>query len=382
MNILIGSLTYSLPNGVTTSIDASVDGLIADGHKVFIISPKYKETKYRPEHYQIPSSSVASAFGSLVKTKQKTFGITANFHIDKIVKKFNPDIYWLHTLSYPPNFFESYMFKSEKPKVLSYHTLVEGYGEMYGGKIGADIMRYRSKSVANKMDAVIVPNKNIKRKLRQYGIKKPIHVIPTGISIIKDYFTKEELRAKIKIPLNSKILLYVGRVCKEKNIKELLRIMKEIKKKDSSVFLLIVGAGEIDRFKHIAKRMEIEDRVIFFGSFSAKEAQKIYGGSDIFVFPSKIETQALVIGEAMMAKVPVVAFQSENQSKSYPKNLFTLVENESEFLAEVLDILKNPEKKNKKIKMAKKFILENFSEKEMIQKQKELLLKICGGPTS
>jgi len=41
-----------------------------------------------------------------------------------------------------------------------------------------------------------------------------------------------------------------------------------------------------------------------------------------------------------------------------------------------LDILKNREKRDRMVKMAKKFVLENFSREAMTRKQKELFLKL------
>mgnify|MGYP000049953364 CR=1 FL=1 len=376
MRILISSLTYPLPNGVTVSIDATVDGLIAEGDKVLVISPRYGKIKHRPEHRPVPSSFAARAIGSLIGKEERTFGITAPYYIERIAKEFKPDINWLHALTWAPNAFESYMLKSEKPKLLTYHTLVEEYGRIYGGKIGANLMRSRSKSVANKMDAVITPSKIIKQKLGKYGVVKPIYVIPTGINIVKNYFTKQELCKRFGIPPNSKILLYVGRVCKEKNIEALLKIMKKIKNKDKNIFLLIVGPGDIEKFSDMAQKMNAADKIIFTGALPAEETQKIYGGSDVFVFTSKTETQGLVIGEAMMAGIPVVAFESRIQPEIYPKNMSIVVKDESEFSNAVLDILENQEKRDKMVKRAKKFVLKNFSREAMTRKQKELLLKL------
>ena len=379
MKILISSLTYPLRNGVTVSIDATVDGLIAKGDKVLVVSPKYNKTKHRPEHCPVPSSVLVKALGSLIGKEEKTFGITARYHIDKIIKKFNPDLFWMHTLSFTPNAFELCMLKSNKPKVLTYHTLVEEYGRMYAGKVGAALMRKRSKSVSNKMDVIITPSSVIKEKLRKYGVIKPIYPIPTGIDIVKKYFTKQELYKKFNIPSGAKILLYVGRICREKNLESLLKVMKRIKKEDSNIFLLIVGPGDVEKFKNITKEMNIADRVIFTGPLPAEETHKIYGGADVFTFPSKSETQGLVIGEAMMAGTPVVAFYSQIQPEIYPKNLALVANNQLEFLNAVLSILKNDEKREKMTKNAKKFVMENFSREAMTRKQRELFAKVHKG---
>lgn len=379
MKILISSLTYPLRNGVTVSIDATVDGLMAKGDKVLVVAPRYGKTKHRPEHRPVPSSIVVKALGSLIGKEEKTFGITARYYINKIIKEFNPDIFWMHTLSFVPNAFELSMLKSNKPKVLTYHTLVEEYGRMYAGEVGAALMRRRSKLVANKMDVIITPSKAIKEKLRKYGVVKPIYPIPTGINIIEKYFTKEELYKKFNIPLGSKILLYVGRICREKNMESLLKVMKKIKKENSNIFLLIVGPGDIEKFSNMAKKMDIADRVIFTGALPAEEAQKIYGGSDVFTFPSTSETQGLVIGEAMMARTPVVAFESQIQPEIYPRNLALVVKNQLEFSNAVLNILKNHEKREKMTKNAKKFVLDNFSREAMTRKQRELFAKVHKG---
>ncbi len=376
MKILIGSLTYSLPNGVTSAIDSSVDGLTKNGHDILIITPRYKKTGYRAEHYQVPSSLLAQAGGFLLGKKERTFGPTAGLHIKRIVNKFAPDIYWLHTVFWTSDAFEKCMFKSNKPKVLHYHTLVEEYGRIYGGKFGANLMRKRSKEVANKVDAIIVPNKIIEEKLRRYGVIKPIHIIPTGIDNNQDYWSKERLRERFDLPANSKILLYVGRVCKEKNIEALLKMTKEVTEKRNDVFLLIVGPGEISSFKKSARNMGLTNRVIFAGPFSKQETQKIYGGCDAFVFASKTETQGLVIGEAMMAEIPVVALDSQIRPDVYPEDVSVVVKDGAGFPAAVLNILDDNKERGEITKRAKEFVLKNFSQKAMNQKQKEVFLKL------
>lgn len=372
MKILISSLTYSLPNGVTVSIDSSIDGLIKKNHQVIVISPKYKKTNHRPEHYQVSPSLAVKTIGSLIGKDERTFGLTAFYEIDKIARKFKPDVYWLHTVSWAANAFEKYMLKSDKIKILHYHTLVEEYGRLYGKKLGADLMRRRSKIISNKVDAVITPSSVIKEKLNQYGVKKPIHVIPTGIAQTKNYFSKEQLCQKFNLDLNSKILLYVGRVCKEKNIESLFKLIKEIKKKQDNIFLVIVGPGEINKFKETAQTMKVLDRVVFAGSFPLEETRRMYQASDAFVFASKTETQGIVIGEAMMAETPVVALDSSIQPEIYPEQTAVVVRDEVNFPEAVLNILKDSSEKDKMVERAKEFVMNNFSQEATTEKQIKL----------
>jgi len=376
MKILICSLTYPLLNGVTVSIDATVDGLVAKGDEVIVVAPRYEKGKHRPEHYPVPSSYMTKTLGSLIGKDERTFGATAFFHIQKIIKKFNPDVCWLHTLTWAPNAFELNMLKSKASKVLTYHTLVEAYGRIYRGEIGANLMKRRSRSVCNKMDVVITPSKIIEKKLRSYNVTKPIYAIPTGIEEIGKYFTKKELHKEFNIPLGSKILISVGRVCKEKNIDALLKIMKKVKDKSKDLYLLLIGPGEVDQFKSLAEKLKISDRVIFAGPISKEKVEKSYGGADAFVFASKTDTQGLVIGEAMMAEIPVIALESQIIPDVYPRKTLASVKNQSDFLDAVFDILKNTKRREKLVKNAKKFILENFSREAMTRNQRELFSKI------
>ncbi len=377
MKILICSLTYPLLNGVTVSIDASVDGLLKKGDEVLVVSPRYKKKKHRPEHRPVPSSYLSKTLGSLIGKDERTFGITAYFHIKKIINDFDPDIFWLHTLSWASNAFEKNMLQSKKPKVLTYHTLVEEYGRIYGGEIGANLMKRRSKYLANKMDAVITPSRIIEKKLISYGVTKPIYPIPTGIERVKKYFSKKQLCEEFNIPSNAKVLLCVGRICKEKNIDNLLRIMKKINEKDENIFLLLIGPGDAGEFKKMARDLGISKRVIFTGPLPKEKMQKSYGGADIFVFASKTETQGLVVGEAMMAKTPVVALKSQIIPDVYPEKTLFVNNNQSSFVKSVFDVLENKKKREKVVKEAKKFIEDNFSMEAMTKNQRELFSSLC-----
>ncbi len=380
MRIMVSSLTYPLPNGVTASLNTAVDGLLNRGHDVMIVAPKYKMGKVRPEHRIIASSSLAHRVAvNLFGKEERLFRINSKRKIARLAKEFEPDIYWLHTVTWGPNAFEIQMLKSSKKKVLFYHTLVEEYGRLYGGEMGAFIMRKRTKVLCNKVDAIMTPSGMMKKKLIGYGVKTPIHIIPTGIDAPKKSFTKKELRKKFNIPKNKKILLYLGRMSKEKNIGALLNMMVELKKKKYKAILLFVGPGDIENTLKSARKMGIKDSVICTGPLEREEAQRIYGACDIFTFSSQTETQGLVVGEAMLAGVPVVALSSPIQKEVYPKGKAVIINNENEFPEAVIKLLENKEKRKKMAKEAKRFVLNNFSKKLMTEKQikvfKEVLNK-------
>ncbi len=376
MKILVCSLTYPLPNGVTISMNTAVDGFINQGHEVKIVAPKYKIGKIRDEHYPINSSMITRGFGVLLGKEERTFGINARSKIKKIADDFNPDAYWLHTLTWGKNAFEAHMLSSKKPKILFYHTLVEEYGRIYAGKIGAYTMKERSKRVCNSVDAVMTPSKAMKDKLIEYGVNKPIHIIPTGIDPCINPFTKKELQNKFNINPDSKILLYVGRVSKEKNLDVLLKAMQQLKQKNFKAVLLIVGPGDIKETQKQVSKMNISDRVILTGPIKKQDTVRIYGGSDAFVFSSKSETQGLVIGEAMLANIPVIALDSPIRKEVYPEKVAVVIKNDNVFADKIIETLQDKKKIKEMTSRAKIFVKNNFSKKTMINKQVSVFEKL------
>ena len=74
------------------------------------------------------------------------------------------------------------------PIVHTYHTMLEDYTHyILGGKVTKIItpekVRWYSKVFCNSPTGLIVPTEKVKNALREYGVTKPIYVIPTGIDV-------------------------------------------------------------------------------------------------------------------------------------------------------------------------------------------------------
>lgn len=99
---------------------------------------------------------------------------------------------------------------------------------------------------------------------------------------------------KNKVP----ILLYVGRVSKEKNVEEFCKIHPLV-----DVVKIVVGDGPIK--KKLKKKYP---DVHFVGYKFGKELAEYYQNADVLVFPSKNDTFGIVILEAMACGTPVAAY--------------------------------------------------------------------------
>jgi len=117
-----------------------------------------------------------------------------------------------------------------------------------------------------------------------------------------------DVRDKYGIPPETKLLLFVGRLAKEKNVSFLLRVLRELLNKNYDVQLMFVGDGpERSQLEEEARGLEIEDRVIFAGALPREQLVDYYQQADLFVFASVTETQGLVVLESLAAGTPVVA---------------------------------------------------------------------------
>ena len=173
--------------------------------------------------------------------------------------------------------------------------------------------------ICNTVDNVIVPTVKVENKLSDYGFEKNINVIPTGVNL-KPFdhtqFKKDEineLKTSIGLSSNDKIILYVGRLAKEKSIDVVIKALPETLKRTPNAKVLIVGDGpERENLRHLSEQLNLSDKVIFTGKVPWGNIGLYYQLADVFVSASLSETQGLTYIEAMAAKKPVVAKYDTN----------------------------------------------------------------------
>lgn len=149
-----------------------------------------------------------------------------------------------------------------------------------------------------------------KAGIRLYGKKayeKRGNLILNGIDTSLFAFSRnkrEEIRAKYNLT-NNFVLGHTGRLNEVKNQAFILNLMPEILKIKNNAMLLLVGDGD-DRemLESIAKRLEIQDKVIFTGNTS--NVQDYLSAMDVFVFPSLYEGLPLSILEVQANGLPCV----------------------------------------------------------------------------
>lgn len=125
---------------------------------------------------------------------------------------------------------------------------------------------------------------------------------------------KENLRKKYNLNSNDIVILYTGRIMKEKGVKELIYSFIEIKKKYNNLKLLLVGSSFFKNSKASPYQKELAELskkyrndIIFTGYIEHDMIWKIYKMCDIQIVPSIWgEPLATTVIEGMAAKIPLI----------------------------------------------------------------------------
>ena len=133
--------------------------------------------------------------------------------------------------------------------------------------------------------------------------KKKIHVITNGVNIASvDSFIAHNKKEKKK---HAKVaLVNVGKLRKQKNQEQLLRIMKKL---PDNYHLTIIGAGSEENYLlKIITDLDIKDKVTMTGLIPREEVYRYLINSDIFINPALWEGMPIGVLEAMSCRLPVL----------------------------------------------------------------------------
>jgi glycosyltransferase involved in cell wall biosynthesis len=134
------------------------------------------------------------------------------------------------------------------------------------------------------------------------------HVIPMGVNVA--FFSGgDRVRLRRELPQNDLLVLFVGRLVKEKGCYDLLQayalLPPEMRSKTT---LWIIGDGdESPRLQECAARMGAGAKIRFWGTISHSQLPDFYAAADLLAVPSLREGQGVIVLEGFAAKACVLA---------------------------------------------------------------------------
>lgn len=159
----------------------------------------------------------------------------------------------------------------------------------------------------DQFDTIIAVSPKIGRDLRAIT-EQPVKVIPTGVDALPFVPGQDAaFRASHGLADDDEIILYVGRLAKEKNLDVILEAFELVAAARPKATLMFVGGFAYkDELESAAARHPYGARIIFTGKIPREKLAAAYEAADVFIFPSLTDTQALVLNEAAHHGLPIV----------------------------------------------------------------------------
>jgi alpha-1,6-mannosyltransferase len=177
-------------------------------------------------------------------------------------------------------------------------------------EIVMEMARAYVRALYNHFKATFVPSAALGQVLGQWGVE---NVVLAELGIDTDIFRPGKdgnaTRARMEIPNDRFLLLYVGRLAHEKNVKTLFDAFEILNRANGGRFhLLVVGDGPLrDQLRELSRGTKA---VSWLRYISAQdELAAVYRAADLFVHPSVQETFGLVALEAQASGTPVVGIR-------------------------------------------------------------------------
>ena len=292
---------HPIKNGVVASIDALCEGLRARGHDAIVLAPSVRAGRHPPS-VRIPSLPLPTRTAYRLVLPLLGAEQVARVKSLSLIHTHSPFVTGWMGVRYARRF--------GLPLVFTYHTQLEEYAhyvpfERTTTRRAASTL---TRTYANLTDTVIVPTAAMEARLRALGVVAPIAVIPTGIDV--ESFARgvpnPDLKSALGLAGDVRLLLCVSRLAREKNLELAFAALAALD--DPGVHLVVAGDGpQRGALASAARAAGLDGRIHFLGHVDREELPGLYASCDAFVFSSTTETQGLVLAEALVAGIPVVA---------------------------------------------------------------------------
>lgn len=190
------------------------------------------------------------------------------------------------------------------PVTSTFHTNFHRYCSHYRiGWLRGMVMRHL-RTFHNRAAFTMVPNAVLRQTLQQDGYR---NVVVLGRGVDTGLFHPARRDAALRgiwgAQDNDLVVIYVGRLAPEKNLRVLESAFEQIAKRNPRARMVWVGDGpELERLRRH------HPQHVFAGPRLGAELAAHYASADLFLFPSLTETFGNVVPEAMASGLAVVAF--------------------------------------------------------------------------
>lgn len=203
--------------------------------------------------------------------------------------------------------------------------------------------------------------------------------VNTSLFFKYDKIKKNLIKKKFDIPMNSKIILYIGRLDPDKGIKLLIDSFVKLSSKFKEINLLLVGKDEMNvknYIKNLNLNTNLTNRIKIFPH--SNDPIDFYNLADITCIPSTREGFGNVVIESSSCEVPVIGSNIFGLKNSLINNVngFTFKVNDlNDLTSKISSLLKDEELRSKFGKNGRKFVIKNFEQAHVFKSLENLIIK-------
>ncbi len=305
----IALVTETFPpevNGVAMTLGRLTAGLLQQGHTVQLVRPRQGASDEDDASAASPATleQVRVRGIPIPRYTDLQFGLPAARRLRKLWREQRPDI--VHVATEGPLGWSAVAAARQLglPVTSSFHTNFHSYSRHYGvGLLKAPIEAYL-RHLHNRTQATLVPTPTLARDLQERGYHN-VAVMSRGVAIAQFNPARrsQALRARWGAGEDTVVVLYVGRLAKEKSVGTVLTAFSAIQARVPSAKLVLVGDGPLR-----TALQEACPQAVFAGVRTGTDLATHYASGDLFLFPSLTETFGNVVPEAMASGLAVVSY--------------------------------------------------------------------------
>ena len=313
MRVLITTDSYHPQvNGAAIFAQRLATGLVVRGHDVAVVAPGTSLRRGLTTLGGAKLFGVASMPVGFYKDFRLALPVGLQQTAREIVASFRPDVIHAQGHFTVSKAVISHARATSLPVVGTNHFMPENLTHYAHLPCALErrvqrLMWQQFRRVYEEIDIVTTPTASAARYMQQSGLAADILVISNGVDLERfaPLQARPGLLTKYGLPA-SPLLLYVGRLDREKNIDLVLRALARLP--DVPIHFAIGGCGARRRsLQRLASALRLDDSVTFLGFVPDEDLPALYATADCFVMAGVAELQSIATMEAMASGLPVLA---------------------------------------------------------------------------
>ncbi len=356
--------------GLGVACHGIVDGLIANGQRVFLVLPRVTDEMQSfgsdvfrlldahdsdcpVENIKIPSGlyspylnqqsyndfleklknkDVKALYGKNLFEEVYRYAAQASQYADKV----SHDVIHTHDWLTAEAGIQA-KNRSDKPHVMHVHaTEFDRSGENPNQQVYD--MERRGMSHADRVIAVSERTKQM--LIKHYGVSEfKVDVVHNAVKPNFSAYHKTH-----HLNPTDRVVLFLGRMTMQKGPDYFLKMAKKVLDKRKKVKFVMAGDGDMmQQIIHMALDLGIERNVLFAGFLRGDEVAQAYGGADLYVMPSVSEPFGIAPLEAIQHGAPVLISKQSGISEVIKNALQADFWDVDEMASKVIAVLDYPE---------------------------------------